>query len=50
MACADGAVVYAPFDVKLNGKVIVYTDSKKTAINNGINLSGEGQFVTMQLV
>ncbi|XP_067103932.1 leukocyte cell derived chemotaxin 2, tandem duplicate 1 [Osmerus mordax] len=42
VACADGAVVYAPFDVKLNGKVIVYTDPKKAAINNGINLSGEG--------
>uniref|UniRef100_A0AAZ3PXM2 Leukocyte cell-derived chemotaxin 2 n=1 Tax=Oncorhynchus tshawytscha TaxID=74940 RepID=A0AAZ3PXM2_ONCTS len=34
--------VYAPFDVKLNGKVIVYTDPKKAAINDGINLSGEG--------
>nr|CAR94535.1 leukocyte cell-derived chemotaxin 2 [Plecoglossus altivelis] len=42
VVCQDGAVVYAPFDVKLNGKVVVYTDPKKAAINNGINLSGEG--------
>uniref|UniRef100_A0A8C8JRH7 Uncharacterized protein n=1 Tax=Oncorhynchus tshawytscha TaxID=74940 RepID=A0A8C8JRH7_ONCTS len=42
IVCNDGATVYAPFDVKLNGKVIVYTDPKKAAINDGINLSGEG--------
>ncbi|KAJ8015473.1 hypothetical protein DPEC_G00026490 [Dallia pectoralis] len=42
IVCGDGATVYAPFDVKLNGKVTVYTDPKKAAINNGINLSGEG--------
>ncbi|XP_078145321.1 leukocyte cell-derived chemotaxin-2-like [Centroberyx gerrardi] len=42
IVCSDGATVYAPFDVTLNGKVIVYTDPKKAAINNGINLSGEG--------
>ncbi|XP_042363960.1 leukocyte cell derived chemotaxin 2, tandem duplicate 1 [Plectropomus leopardus] len=41
IVCQDGSVVYAPFDVTLNGKVIVYTDPKKKAINNGINLSGE---------
>ncbi|XP_055745239.1 leukocyte cell-derived chemotaxin-2-like [Salvelinus fontinalis] len=42
IVCNDGDTVYAPFDVKLNGKVIVYTDPKKAAINEGINLSGEG--------
>ncbi|NP_001290782.1 leukocyte cell-derived chemotaxin 2 precursor [Esox lucius] len=42
IVCNDGATVYAPFNVKLNGKVIVYTDPKKAAINEGINLSGEG--------
>ncbi|XP_057673766.1 leukocyte cell derived chemotaxin 2, tandem duplicate 1 [Corythoichthys intestinalis] len=40
--CEDGSVVYAPFDVTLNGKVIVYTDPTKEAINNGINMQGEG--------
>ncbi|XP_054616098.1 leukocyte cell derived chemotaxin 2, tandem duplicate 1 [Dunckerocampus dactyliophorus] len=40
--CADGSVVYAPFDVTLNGKLIVYTDPAKSAINEGINLQGEG--------
>uniref|UniRef100_A0A8C1HTV9 Si:ch211-132p1.4 n=2 Tax=Cyprinus carpio TaxID=7962 RepID=A0A8C1HTV9_CYPCA len=40
IVCADGATVYAPFDVKLNGKAAPYT--KNNAINNGINLSGEG--------
>lgn len=45
IACNDGAVVYAPFDVTLNGRVIVYTDPKKKAINNGINLSGESPFM-----
>lgn len=43
IVCNDGATVYAPFDVKLNGKVTVYTNPKKAAINDGINLSGEGQ-------
>ncbi|KAK7137928.1 hypothetical protein R3I94_013540 [Phoxinus phoxinus] len=38
--CADGAIVYAPFDVKLNGISRPY--SKNNAINNGINLSGQG--------
>ncbi|XP_068160759.1 leukocyte cell-derived chemotaxin-2-like [Antennarius striatus] len=42
ISCADGSVVYAPFDVTLHGRVIVYTDPKKAAINNGINLRGEG--------
>ncbi|XP_063338465.1 leukocyte cell-derived chemotaxin-2-like [Pelmatolapia mariae] len=40
--CSDGAAVYAPFDVTLNGKLTVYTDPKKAAINEGINLSGQG--------
>lgn len=40
--CSDGSEVYAPFDVTLHGKVIVYTDPAKSAINNGINLRGEG--------
>ncbi|KAK7137929.1 hypothetical protein R3I94_013541 [Phoxinus phoxinus] len=38
--CADGATVYAPFDVKLNGKAVPYNNNN--AINDGINLSGEG--------
>ncbi|XP_064810968.1 leukocyte cell-derived chemotaxin-2-like [Oncorhynchus masou masou] len=42
IVCNDGATVYAPFDVKLSGKVTVYTNPKKAAINDGINLSGEG--------
>ncbi|CAB1337360.1 unnamed protein product, partial [Coregonus sp. 'balchen'] len=41
IVCNDGATVYAPFDVKLNGKMTVYTNPKKAAINDGINLSGE---------
>ena len=40
IVCADGATVYAPFDVKLNGKAVPY--KKNNAINDGINLSGEG--------
>ncbi|XP_038159118.1 leukocyte cell-derived chemotaxin-2-like [Cyprinodon tularosa] len=40
--CSDGSVVYAPFDVTLHGKVIVYNDRSKAAINEGINLRGEG--------
>lgn len=35
-------MVYAPFDVTLNGALTVYTDPKKAAINSGINLAGEG--------
>lgn len=42
IVCGDGATVYVPFDVELKGKVVVYNDPKKAAINNGINLSGEG--------
>ncbi|XP_020364892.1 leukocyte cell-derived chemotaxin-2-like [Oncorhynchus kisutch] len=42
IVCNDGATVYATFDVKLSGKVTVYTNPKKAAINDGINLSGEG--------
>ncbi|XP_074551333.1 leukocyte cell-derived chemotaxin-2-like [Halichoeres trimaculatus] len=40
--CQDGSEVYAPFDVELVRKVIVYNDPKKAAINNGIQLEGEG--------
>ncbi|XP_040922538.1 leukocyte cell-derived chemotaxin-2-like [Toxotes jaculatrix] len=40
--CSDDSIVYAPFDVTLHGKVIVYTDPEKAAINSGINLEGEG--------
>ncbi|TDG97652.1 hypothetical protein EPR50_G00209990 [Perca flavescens] len=42
IVCRDGSTVYAPFDVTLHGKVIVYTDPAKAAINSGINLRGEG--------
>ncbi|XP_058477769.1 leukocyte cell derived chemotaxin 2, tandem duplicate 1 [Solea solea] len=42
IACEDGSVVYAPFDVTLEGRLTVYTDSAKAAINSGINLSGGG--------
>lgn len=44
IVCDDRAIVYAPFNVTLNGGVIVYTDPRKKAINNGINLSGESLF------
>lgn len=47
IVCNDGAVVYAPFDVKLNGSVIVYTDPAKEAINNGIKLTGESLFMLL---
>uniref|UniRef100_A0A3Q1FLH2 Leukocyte cell derived chemotaxin 2 n=1 Tax=Acanthochromis polyacanthus TaxID=80966 RepID=A0A3Q1FLH2_9TELE len=42
--CRDGSTVYAPFDVTLVRKVIVYKDpeKKKTAINEGIQMRGEG--------
>ncbi|XP_052470438.1 leukocyte cell-derived chemotaxin-2-like [Carassius gibelio] len=40
IVCADGATVYAPFDVTLNGKAAPYI--KNNAINDGINLRGEG--------
>nr|XP_019968721.1 PREDICTED: leukocyte cell-derived chemotaxin-2-like [Paralichthys olivaceus] len=42
IVCSDGSIVYAPFDVTLEGRLTVYTDTKKAAINNGINLRGEG--------
>ncbi|XP_076024031.1 leukocyte cell-derived chemotaxin-2-like [Genypterus blacodes] len=38
ITCADGATVYAPLDVTLHGKLTVYTDPRKAAINQGINL------------
>ncbi|XP_037547230.1 leukocyte cell derived chemotaxin 2, tandem duplicate 1 [Nematolebias whitei] len=40
--CSDGSTVLAPFDVTLNGKLTVYRDQSKEAINEGINLSGQG--------
>uniref|UniRef100_A0A8C8DG67 Leukocyte cell derived chemotaxin 2, tandem duplicate 1 n=1 Tax=Oryzias sinensis TaxID=183150 RepID=A0A8C8DG67_9TELE len=40
--CQDGSAVYAPFDVTLHGKLTVYTDRNKEAINEGINLKGQG--------
>lgn len=43
IVCADGATVYAPFNVKLNGKAAPY--KKNNAINDGINLSGEGLYL-----
>ncbi|XP_013856723.1 leukocyte cell-derived chemotaxin-2, partial [Austrofundulus limnaeus] len=42
IVCSDGSTVYAPFDVTLNGRLTVYTDPNKAAINEGINLRGEG--------
>ncbi len=47
IVCADGATVYAPFDVKLNGKAVPY--KKNNAINNGINLSGEGLYLHLHI-
>lgn len=47
IVCNDGAVVYAPIDVTLNGRVTVYTDPAKKAINNGINLSGKSPFTLL---
>ncbi|XP_061740574.1 leukocyte cell-derived chemotaxin-2-like [Nerophis ophidion] len=48
IACQDGSVVYAPFDLTLGGKLIVYSDSAgKEAINSGINLRGEGLCVKL---
>ncbi|XP_049420202.1 leukocyte cell-derived chemotaxin-2-like [Epinephelus fuscoguttatus] len=41
IVCQDGSVVYAPFDVTLHGKVIVYNKPEKAAIDSGINLRGE---------
>ncbi|XP_026171494.1 leukocyte cell-derived chemotaxin-2-like [Mastacembelus armatus] len=42
VVCRDGSVVYAPFDVTLHGKVLVYNDPNKAAIDSGIELRGEG--------
>lgn len=41
--CSDGSDVLAPFDVTIKGSLIVYNDPNKKAIDEGINLSGEGQ-------
>ncbi|XP_048087385.1 leukocyte cell derived chemotaxin 2, tandem duplicate 1 isoform X2 [Alosa alosa] len=42
--CNDGATVYAPFDVKLNGKAAPYRSptALQKLINDGVNLSGGG--------
>uniref|UniRef100_A0A8C5GUS5 Leukocyte cell-derived chemotaxin 2 n=1 Tax=Gouania willdenowi TaxID=441366 RepID=A0A8C5GUS5_GOUWI len=40
--CSDGAEVLAPFDVTLHGKLIVYNNPDKAAIDEGINLRGGG--------
>ncbi|XP_034162025.2 leukocyte cell derived chemotaxin 2, tandem duplicate 1 isoform X1 [Pangasianodon hypophthalmus] len=40
IVCADGATVYAPFDVKINRKAVPYRENN--AINDGIELSGQG--------
>uniref|UniRef100_A0A672GUN1 Leukocyte cell-derived chemotaxin 2 like n=1 Tax=Salarias fasciatus TaxID=181472 RepID=A0A672GUN1_SALFA len=40
--CSDGAEVYAPFDVTLHGKLLVYNRPEKAAIDQGINLRGGG--------
>ncbi|KAG7465327.1 hypothetical protein MATL_G00175250 [Megalops atlanticus] len=40
IVCSDGATVYAPFDVTLHGRAIPY--KKNNAINNGLNLKGQG--------
>ena len=42
IVCHDGAEVLAPFDLELNGALTVYSDPKKKAINQGINLRGQG--------
>lgn len=42
IVCTDGATVYAPFDVTIVRRVIVYTDPAKAAINNGVELRGGG--------
>ncbi|XP_061892493.1 leukocyte cell-derived chemotaxin-2-like [Entelurus aequoreus] len=47
ITCADGSVVYAPFDLTLSGELTVYTDVTKAAINSGINLRGEGLCVKL---
>ncbi|XP_060783163.1 leukocyte cell derived chemotaxin 2, tandem duplicate 1 [Neoarius graeffei] len=40
IVCADGATVYAPFDVTITRKAVPYTHNN--AINNGLQLSGGG--------
>ncbi|KAA0709477.1 Leukocyte cell-derived chemotaxin-2 [Triplophysa tibetana] len=40
IVCKDGSTIYAPFDVKLNGRSAPY--GNKNAIDNGITLNGQG--------
>ncbi|KAM4526332.1 leukocyte cell-derived chemotaxin-2-like [Fundulus diaphanus] len=42
VVCSDGSTIYAPFNVTLHGKLAVYTDPNKVAINEGLNLRGDG--------
>ncbi|XP_041829652.1 leukocyte cell derived chemotaxin 2, tandem duplicate 1 [Melanotaenia boesemani] len=42
IVCEDGSDVYAPFDVTLHGKLVVYNDPRKAAIDEGVNLQGQG--------
>lgn len=52
VVCSDGADVYAPFDVEVNGALRVYVDptNAKIAINKGINLQGGGLSSSFLLV
>ncbi|KAM6953759.1 leukocyte cell-derived chemotaxin-2-like [Aplochiton taeniatus] len=40
--CADGATVYAPFDLTINRRSAPYTDPKKRDINDGLMVTTEG--------
>lgn len=42
IVCTDGATVYAPFDVKINGRAKPYGNNN--AIDDGISLSGGGLY------
>ena len=52
IVCNDGATVYAPFDVKLNGKAFPYGRPAipEKLINEGVNLSGEGWPCSFSLI
>ncbi|KAM3592009.1 uncharacterized protein V6R79_011306 [Siganus canaliculatus] len=40
--CADGSAVYAPLDVTLERRVIVYNKAEKAAIDKGVQMRGGG--------
>uniref|UniRef100_A0A8C9R3C3 Leukocyte cell derived chemotaxin 2, tandem duplicate 2 n=1 Tax=Scleropages formosus TaxID=113540 RepID=A0A8C9R3C3_SCLFO len=42
IVCTDGDTVLAPFHVKINGPASPYTTGVNAAINDGLNLSGQG--------